>query len=237
MYKIYTKYHTKNACYKRGQKVKMVGVLVHSTGANNPYLSRYVDDEEHVGRNKYNNHWNVEYPAGRSVCVHSFIGYDKNNEIAIENILPYDIACWGCGSGSKGSYNFNPAYIQFEICEDSLRDKNYYNKVMDCAAWYCAKLCFDLDIDIDNITCHSEACRAGYASNHGDIEHWLKIYGHTMDDFRGWVRNHYNKMTEETKEDKKYYRVQFGAFSKKANAVAFAEKMKAQGIDCIIKYY
>ena len=58
-----------------------------------------------------------------------------------------------------------------------------------------------------------------------------------MDDFRCWVRNHYNKMTEETKEDKKYYRVQFGAFSKKANAVAFAEKMKAQGIDCIIKYY
>ena len=33
---------TENACYKAGQKIKVQGIMVHSTGANNPYLKRYV---------------------------------------------------------------------------------------------------------------------------------------------------------------------------------------------------
>ena len=33
---------TENACYKAGRKIKVKGIMVHSTGANNPYLKRYV---------------------------------------------------------------------------------------------------------------------------------------------------------------------------------------------------
>ena len=90
----------------------------------------YVKDvlRDEVGVNQYGNHWNTAMPNGRKVCVHSFIGYDKNDEVKIANILPYNICCWGVGNGKKGSYNYNPAYIQFEICEDGLTDKIYYKK-------------------------------------------------------------------------------------------------------------
>lgn len=33
---------TNNACYKAGRKIKPKGIMVHSTGANNPNLRRYV---------------------------------------------------------------------------------------------------------------------------------------------------------------------------------------------------
>ena len=33
---------TNNACYKANQKITVKGIMVHSTGANNPYLKRYV---------------------------------------------------------------------------------------------------------------------------------------------------------------------------------------------------
>lgn len=35
---------TENACYKAGRKITPKGIMVHSTGANNPYLRRYVPD-------------------------------------------------------------------------------------------------------------------------------------------------------------------------------------------------
>ncbi len=43
---------TENACYKAGRKIKVKGIMVHSTGANNPYLKRYVGpDDGKLGKN------------------------------------------------------------------------------------------------------------------------------------------------------------------------------------------
>ena len=39
----------------------------------------------------------------------------------------------------------------------------------------------------ENIVSHKEACARGYASNHGDPEHWLKKFGRDMDWFRALV--------------------------------------------------
>ena len=41
---------TKNPCYKEGRKIKPKGIMVHSTGANNPNLKRYVEKKvtEHI---------------------------------------------------------------------------------------------------------------------------------------------------------------------------------------------
>ena len=64
----------KNLCYKSAQKMVPKGIVVHSTGANNPFLKRYVDCPEKLGENKYKNHWNNPKPDGREVCVHAFIG-------------------------------------------------------------------------------------------------------------------------------------------------------------------
>ena len=48
---------TENACYKAGRKITVKGIMVHSTGANNPNLKRYVGpDDGLLGKNQYGNH-------------------------------------------------------------------------------------------------------------------------------------------------------------------------------------
>lgn len=166
-------YAVKNLCYIAGRKMKPKGIVVHSTGANNPNLKRYVDSPADVGENPYNNHWNVPKPGGRKVCVHAFIGYDKNGEVQVAEILPHTICCWGVGKGKKGSYNYSPSYIQLEICEDNLQNRNYYEEAFDVAAKYCAYLCKKHNITVDKIVSHKEAYAKGYGSNHGDPEQIL----------------------------------------------------------------
>ncbi len=184
MLEIIKAYAVKNLCYIAAEKMIPKGIVVHSTGANNPNLKRYVDCVNELGINSYGNHWNTPMPDGRKVCVHAFIGYDKNKQIRVAEILPLGICCWGVGSGKNGSYNNNPAYIQFEICEDGLKDKTYYQEAFAVAAEYCAQLCSAYNITVENIVGHCEAYRKGYGSNHGDPEHWMRNFGETMDDFR-----------------------------------------------------
>ncbi len=202
MLNIIKAYAVKNLCYIAAQKMVPKGIVVHSTGANNPYLKRYVDAPEIVGVNKYGNHWNIAKPGGREVCVHAFIGYDKNNQIKVAEILPLNICCWGVGKGKKGSYNYDPSYIQFEICEDKLTDKTYYDNVFAVAAEYCAELCKTYGISVDNIVSHCEAYRLGYGSNHGDPDHWMKNFGENMNDFRNKVSMFLKKSNGNT-DDKK----------------------------------
>lgn len=180
-------YAVKNLCYIAAQKMVPKGIVVHSTGANNPNLKRYVDAADELGVNAYGNHWNTAKPGGQKVCVHAFIGYDKDKQVRVAEILPLNICCWGVGQGKKGSYNYNPPYIQFEICEDGLTDEGYYNAVFSTAAEYCALLCKTYGLSTDNIVGHCEAYRQGYGSNHSDPEHWMKKFGETMADFRKTV--------------------------------------------------
>lgn len=240
---IITAYATKNDCYKKAQKMSPAGIVVHSTGANNPYLKRYVDAPDEVGVNAYGNHWNNPASVmGRSVCVHSFIGYDKNKVVKVANILPYNYCCWGVGSGSKGSYNYNPAYIQFEMCEDGLTDKAYMEAVYKVAVEYCVYLCKKFNLSVNNIVSHKEAHALGYGSNHGDPNNWWDRYGRTMNDFRAAVKAGLEKdsaadvkpASDSGATAKTLYRVQTGAFSKKANATALAEKLKKAGFDTYI---
>lgn len=240
---IITAYATKNDCYKKAQKMTPAGIVVHSTGANNPYLKRYVDAPDEVGVNAYGNHWNNPASVmGRSVCVHSFIGYDKNKVVKVANILPYNYCCWGVGSGSKGSYNYSPAYIQFEMCEDGLTDKAYMEAVYKVAVEYCVYLCKKFNLSVNNIVSHKEAHALGYGSNHGDPNNWWDRYGRTMNDFRAAVKAGLEKdsaadvkpASDSGATAKTLYRVQTGAFSKKANATALAEKLKKAGFDTYI---
>ena len=177
----------KNLCYAAARKMTPMGVVVHSTGANNPYLKRYVDCPEEVGVNSSGNHWNTATPGGRKVCVHAFIGYDKDCNIRVAEILPLNICCWGVGSGKKGSYNYFPAFIQFEICEDGLQDETYYRKAFAVAAEYTAHLCQTYNIPVDQVVGHAEAHKRGYGSNHADPEHWMRNFGETMANFRAVV--------------------------------------------------
>lgn len=180
-------YYTKHPCYNAKKKaISPVGIFVHSTGANNRELRRWVDEPERLGKNKYNNHWNK---ANATKSVHAFIGCDVYGDVIVAETLPHDIACWGAGKGSKGSYNYDPhAYIQFEICQGNNTDSDYYWKAITVAEEYCAHLCRIYGWTADNITSHAEAHKKGYASNHGDPISWMRHFGDNMDKFRERVQ-------------------------------------------------
>ena len=161
------------------------GIIIHSTGANNPNLKRYVNAPEICGENPYKNYFDR---TDSNVCPHAVIGKDKNGEVKAAKLLPWNVCCWGCGSGSKGSYNYAPAYIQIEVCEDALNDRAYFEEAFGLAADLCKRLMKNYPtIKPGNIISHKEACARGYASNHGDPEHWLARFGKNMDWFRGQV--------------------------------------------------
>lgn len=184
-FKIYQLFLTKNNNYKTGKKQKVKGIMFHSTGANNPFLSRYVGPDDGIlGQNKYNNHWNQPKPDGRSVCVHAFIGYTKDKKsIATYQTLPWDHVGWHSGSGKKGSAN-TQGYIGFEICEDGLQDKKYFDAVYEEAINLSVYLCKKYNLTEKDIIDHSEGYRMGIASNHGDVRHWFSRFSKSMDTVR-----------------------------------------------------
>lgn len=190
-----TVYQTKNRCYIKGQTADQVGILVHSTGAVNKNVKRYVDAPELLGVNQYGNHWNSE---AADKCMHAFIGLDKDGEMITVETLPYEYACWGSGKGKNGSYNYNPtAHVQFEICQGSNADEAYYRRAIKEAEEYCAYLCRKFGWKADRITSHKEAADAGYASNHGDPQSWMKNFGDDMDQFRARVAALLGEETED----------------------------------------
>lgn len=200
-----------NDCYKANEKItngKPTGIVVHSTACNNKTLKRYVQPVPEqsyyneviadIGKNKYDNHWNNSpEKIGRNTCVHAFIGINAKGKIETYQTLPFDICCWGVGGGKNGSYNYNPtARVQFEICEDNLTDKNYFNKAMKEAQEFCAYLCKKFNFGVDKISSHYESYLAGYGNPHGDCDHWLTKFGKDMKWFRAEVQKILNKNAE-----------------------------------------
>lgn len=178
-------------CYKSGKKLAPTGIVVHSTGCNNPNLKRYVNAPAQLGKNVYKNWWGAgtSYEQEQYGIPHAAIGYDKNKIVKVAQVLPFEMRCWGCGSGKNGSYN--TSHIQFEICEDSLSNKAYFEAAFDLAARFCAELMRRYPaIKINNIVSHKEANARGYASAHGDPENWLSKFGKSMSWFREKVRGY-----------------------------------------------
>lgn len=229
---------TENACYKANKNITVKGIMVHSTGANNPWLKRYVGpDDGKLGKNQYNNHWNQNKPDGREVCVHGFIGKMDDGSVATYQTLPWDMRGWHAGG------NANNTHIGFEICEDGLADGNYFAKVYKEAVALCAYLCKQYGLTEEKIICHSEGYKLGIASNHGDVMHWFPKHGKSMDIFRADVKALLSStVVEKPKEPSAsypeklttgYYRVrktwsdkksQIGAYRVLSNAKAQADK-------------
>lgn len=174
---------TENECYKRNTKIEVKGLMLHSTGANNPNLKRYVQPNiEGIGTNPNNNHWNQYRPSGRQVCVHGFIGKLENGDIATVQTLPWNMKGWHAGSTA------NNTHIGVEICEDDLSDSGYFNKVYNEAVELFAYLCKEFNLTEQDIICHSEGYKKGIASNHSDVMHWFPKHGKSMDTFRAAVK-------------------------------------------------
>lgn len=177
---------TENECYRRGAPLTVRGIMVHSTGANNPNLRRYVQpDDGKLGTNANGNHFNTYRPGGRQVCVHAFIGKLADGRIATYQTLPWTVRGWHAGGRA------NETHIGFEICEDGLMDAVYFAAVYREAVELAAHLCgaFGLDPLADGaLICHSEGYRRGIASNHSDVMHWFPRHGKSMDGFRADVK-------------------------------------------------
>lgn len=176
--KLHTKIAYKNMCYHEGAKMKPKGIMMHSTGANNANLRRYVGPDDGIlGCNKYKNYWNTAYPGGKAICCHAFIGLDDKGEVRTYRILPWDIQGWHCGGKA------NKTHIGIEICEDQ-NSKTYMMDTYREAVEVCAYLCRTYQINPQNIISHKEGSAKGLASNHGDPEHWWVPNGKSMDSFR-----------------------------------------------------
>ena len=188
---------TQSTCYKGTSKLKKVkGILWHSTGANNKRISRYVQpsddapDKDYmisiIGKNPNNNDWNhIERFAG----LNCWIGELADGTVSTVQTMPWDYAPWGCGEGPKGSCN--DGWIQFEICEDSLADADYFEKVYKEACEITAYLCemFNINpegyvdhngVNVPTILCHADSNKLGLGSAHGDVNHWFPKFGKSM---------------------------------------------------------
>ena len=238
---------TQNLCYRGTTKMPIRGILWHSTGANNPTLKRYVQPDDDatnreeiikiIGKNKYNNDFNhIDRLSG----VNAWIGKLADGSVTTIQVMPWDYKPWGCGSGQHGSCN--DGWIQFEICEDNLANKDYFNTVYDEAIQLTAYLCkkYNLDpegtvkfngINVPVILCHADSYRLGVGHNHGDVYHWFKLYDKTMED----VRKDVVKLLEvDSKQDvpvKEIFRIRKSWDDPKSQKGAFTD-FKAAIIKC-----
>ena len=187
---------TENACFKAGKAMVPKGIMLHSTGANNPNLKRYVGpDDGLLGNNQYNNHWNQEKPDGINVCVHGFIGKLADGSIATYQTLPWNMRAWHAGGSA------NDTHIGVEICEDGLTNPVYFSAVYKEAVELCIYLCGLHGLTEESIICHSEGYRLGIASNHADVMHWFPMHGKSMDAFRADVKAGLSPKLDNTPSD------------------------------------
>lgn len=210
-------YQTNSSWYKGSKRNSTpVGILWHDTGAGNPTLKRYVQPMETdanyqemielLGKNKYGNDWNhIERDAG----LNAWIGQLADGSIATIQAGEWTMTPWGCGAGSKGSCNgyiktssgrtYNGQHwVQFEICDDGYKDKQYFERVYNEAVELTAMICKEYNINpkgtvqyngvtVPTILCHADSYQLKLGSNHGDVYKWFNKMGKTMDDVRNDV--------------------------------------------------
>lgn len=244
---------TQSTCYRGTTKGRPVGVLWHDTGGGNPELRRYVqpDDDDpnraqlmqQLGKNLYGNDYNHEdVQAG----LNAWVGKLADGSVASVQTMPWNYRPWGCGGGAKGSCNGSafvtnsPFWIQFEICDDGYRDKDYFQRAYREAVELTAFLCRQYGIDpkgsvayngvtVPTILCHADSHKLGLGSGHSDVLDWFGKMGKTMADVRKDVAALLVSAPEAQK--KTIYRVQVGAYTVKKNAEAFLKEVKSAGFE------
>lgn len=191
-------YQTNSTWYKKtSNDFAPKGVLWHSTGANNPTLKRYVQPTDGVadydemikllGKNAYGNDWNHKY---HGAGLNAWIGKLADGSIATIQAGPWNKKPWGCGdkaSRLKNGWSLNETHLQFEICEDNLNNREYFEKVyreaIELTAYWCklyninptGTFTYRGDV-IPCITDHAGSHAIGHGGNHGDVGHWFTKY-------------------------------------------------------------
>ncbi len=172
----------KNDCYNEEDDfTRLDGVVVHSTAVPG------------VKADAWYNAWNR---SNTNAAVHSFLDDD-----GVYQYLPYDQIGWHAGQPC------NQTYLDFEICEpdgfyyvnnvitgyDVAVQQAYFDKIWQNATVYTAYLCKCFSLSPDSVISHAEAGRMGIGTNHGDPDHWFKLHGKNMNDFRNDVKKLVNQ--------------------------------------------
>lgn len=156
--------------------LKPEGIIIHSSGQNNPFLRRYVQpskkDENYsqllaeLGENRKHNDWNHIHT---SYNYHYWIGKNRNNDVISIQTFPLNIKTW------------NDNYIHICICEDKLNDKDYLANCLAELTILCDDLCKDFNWDEKVIFDHSEI------SNFPDSNYWLEKHGFNIFSIRAII--------------------------------------------------
>lgn len=159
MVKIVKDYYTRNACYVNNRNYTKKGIIVHSTATPGVMAKPF--------RDRWNN-----------ATIKKAVGAFLDNKEVVE-CLPQTREQWHVATHEGNRY-----WYGFEMCEDINHDPVYFKAAYKNAVEYTAVMVKRLKITVDMVLSHKEANRRGFASNHGDPEHWWSKYGYTMDDFR-----------------------------------------------------
>lgn len=179
------KYATANGAYTAGKTISPEGCVNHSVGCAQPAVDVF---------------FKIMNQASCGWGVNALLGDFHLGEGRILLTLKENTRPWGCGSGSKGSWNNTK--IQWETCEpaghtyaggtmigyDVAKNQVYFERMWKMLlAWnvYCVK---KLGYPISGISDHSESYKAGYGSNHSDMMQWLPKHGKSMDILRAEVK-------------------------------------------------
>ena len=196
------RYATNNGAYKSGRKIKVNGDVNHSFGCAQPNVevAFSIMDKSSAG-------WGVN----------AILGDFHKGEGRILLTLPLDARPWGCGSGTKGSWN--NFRIQWEVLEpsghtyaggtmigyDVAKNEAYFQRMWKMLVAWNVYVAHKMGFGPEGISDHAESHKAGYGSNHADMGQWLPKHGKSMDCLRAEVRNildnTYEEGNEMTKEE------------------------------------
>ncbi len=171
-------YLTQSGCYKAGKHITVKGLMIHSVGCPQPKADVFMKN------------WNR---ADANACVHAIVEPDGD----VYQLLPWDFRGWHCGGGANNTHigveMTEPATIRYTggskwtETGDGENTKNHvlatYKYAVELFAYLCSQ--YNLDPLADGVVIsHSEGCRRGIASNHGDVEHLWSKFGLSMEQFR-----------------------------------------------------
>ena len=171
-------YLTESGCYKAGKHITVKGLMIHSVGCPQPKADVFMKN------------WNR---AEASACVHAIVEPDGD----VYQLLPWEFRGWHCGGSANNTHigveMTEPATIKYAggaswvETGDGENTKNHvlaaYRYAVELFAYLCQQ--FGLDPMADGVVIsHSEGCKRGIASNHGDVEHLWSKFGLSMEQFR-----------------------------------------------------
>lgn len=195
------KYATSNGAYQAGRKINPQGCVNHSVGCAQPSVDVF---------------FNLMNKSSAGWGVNALLGDFHKGDGRILVVLPLDTRPWGCGSGSKGSWNNTK--VQWEVCEpaghtyaggtmiayDVAKNQVYFNRMWKMLVAWNVYLVKKFGYDINGISDHAESYRAGYGSNHSDMGQWLPKHGKSMDALRQEVQAILNGSEDDDMDVKRF---------------------------------